>query len=1521
MERARLPPTAPEAGTPRDAVAVIGLACRFPGAPDADAFWRLLVEGREAITPMPAERFDAVAFNDSQPGAPGMVATRLGGFLPDVDRFDAGFFGISPREAAAIDPQHRLLLETSWEAIEDAGLTRRQLLGSRTGVFVGLWTNDYERLVAAPGADVDVFAATGTGRYAAAGRISYAFDLRGPSLVVDTACSSSLVAVHLACRSLRSGDCEVAVVGAANLILDPLISVAYSRSGLLTTLGRCRFGDAAADGYVRSEGVAVVVLRRLSSALAAGDRVRGVIAGSAVNNDGRASGSLMAPGASGHAELLRAAYRDAAIDPRRLRCIEAHGTGTSVGDPVEIEAIASLIGAGADAPCLVGSVKTNIGHTEAAAGLAGLIKVLLALQHRVLPASLHFAQPNPRIDWDLSALQVCTRATEFGGDSPVVAGVSAFGITGTNAHVVVQEAESGTTASMPSASVPEAQLVPLSAHTSASLAAHVRRWREHPWIGVDFADVAYTAALRRTHHARRLAVVAGGFDELRAQLIAPVTPREDAENTPPPIVFVFPGQGSQWAGMGRHLLATEPVARDALQACDAAFGLFGTPSVVDLITRADPRGLDDVGVVQPLLFAVQVMLARLWMSWGIRPGACIGHSMGEVAAAHVSGALSLPDAARIICIRSALLRTKRGRGGMALIEASVAETEHLLEPFGTRLSIAAVNDRQSTVVSGEAGALDSLQAQLEARGCFSRRIRVDVASHGPQMDDLLGQLEGALAPVRPGSGDSHFYSTVTGGLLDGRQLHAAYWARNLRVPVQFHAACEGALRDGSRAFVEISPHPILTPSLRQAALDTSMGALVVPSLRRDQDERRALLQSAGELYTAGCDLEWPAIYPTPRRVVSLPAYPWQRERFWLDRRPSPPAGHALPTASYAEAPGARAAGRLVHEVSWTDAPPLTPSGPASGRWVVVGDDACASELRAALAARGVAVDAAEGGSDLADSLIRDAPDAVVLVAPSAAKGLDVAWSDVEAAILHATQRLLEVVKAVAAASTRTRLWLVTRNAQPVERPPAPVDPVASALSALFRVVLDEHPDLAGGSVDVVGGLVAVTACTIAEHLLASSPHRQIAVTEHRRLIPRLMCTSRLPSTPLVVRADATYLITGGLSGVGLAIAGRLVQRGARHLALVSRGGLPSRDRWPTLDPASKEGRRAAAVAALEARGARVHVVRLDVGDAEAVAAAMAALATAAPLVRGIVHAAAVVCDQLVAYTTEEALRDVMRPKAGGAWNLHRHCTGAPLDFFVCCSSIGSLVGITGQGSYAVANSCLDALAHRGHAALPAITTINWGGWRRLGLLATSHGAQSTVEELEGDGLGAFDVDEGLDAFEFILTARMAQAVVACVDGEKLSRSRHELGTVFHGRGEPLVHDLPAPVALRSRLAAAAPSERRAVVERELQREIANILRLQSHDIPRRTPLGTLGLESLMALELHRRIERALGEKLAKTLVWRFPTIEALGEYLLARLFPGESLVGAAGPDPLVTSTIEAMSEEDALAALLEPERD
>jgi acyl transferase domain-containing protein/acyl-CoA synthetase (AMP-forming)/AMP-acid ligase II/acyl carrier protein len=862
-------------------IALVGVGLRLPGGvEDMDSFWRLLHDGVDAITDIPADRWDAEALHDPDPAAAGRLTIRHGGFLDGMDRFDNRFFGVSPAEAECVDPQQRLLLETAYEAMDDAGLDLTPLAGAPVGVFVGLSNADYTKKQLHSGdlARIGAYSMTGTAFSTAAGRLSYAFDFQGPSLTVDTACSSSLVAVHLAAQSLRHGECSLALAAGANLILSPEVHAGFSRLDSMARDGRCKTFDAAADGYCRSEGVAVVVLKRLSDAVADNDRVLAVLKGGAINQDG-ASNGLTAPNGPAQESLMRRALATTGTPADAVGYVEAHGTGTPLGDGIELNALAAVYGGG-PRPVFIGSVKSNIGHTEAAAGLAGLLKAVLAVRHGIIPPSLHVATPTPQLEWDAAALRVPTAPTPWPEDRPRVAAVSSFGFSGTNAHWLVCEAPA---APLPAAVPPPAALpLVLSARTPEALDALRAAWEERlsaPDAAGALPRLAATAALRRTAHPWRLAVAGRDAAEIRDALTAAPLPARAVSAAPGRTVFVYPGQGGQWPGMGRDLAAAEPVFADALAACAEALR-----PVVDwdpaLLLDGDPDALlTGIDCVQPALFAVSVALTRLWQSKGVQPDAVVGHSLGEVAAAHVAGILSLDDAARVIAVRSRLLTRIAGHGGMMVVDLPMAEAEALCESAGGgRISVAVRNSTASTVLAGDPAVLDRLATDLETREVFCRRVKVDVASHSPQVEPLLDDLRAALTEITPKAATIPLFSTVRGRMLDGPEADAAYWADNLRQPVLFADAVTTLAADGARWFVECAPHPTLTTFIEQEAAES----VVVPSLRRDEPGPREIQTAAATLWSTGYPADWRALVPPMAQPEPLPRMPWQRARFWLE---------------------------------------------------------------------------------------------------------------------------------------------------------------------------------------------------------------------------------------------------------------------------------------------------------------------------------------------------------------------------------------------------------------------------------------------------------------------------------------------------------------------------------------------------------------------------------------------------------------------------------------------------------------
>jgi len=893
-----------------DPVAVIGLGCRFPGgASTPAAYWDLLDSGRDASAPL-EPRWTMIGAH------PGPDAPRWAGLLTEpIEGFDAAFFGITPREARALDPQHRLLLELAWETLEDAGVPPQSLEGSRTGVFIGASSTEYRYLVERqPREDQDLYAATGNMLSLTAGRLSYTLGLQGPCLAVDTACSSSLVAIHLACKSLVSRESDLALAGGVELILSPSAMDVMSRLQALSPDGRCRTFDAGANGFARGEGCGLIALKRLADARRDGDRIWALLRGSAINQDGRSTG-LTAPNAIAQEALLREALAIARVPAGSITYVETHGTATPLGDPIEVEALRAVLGAPRPdgTTCVLGAVKTNIGHLHGAAGVAGLIKAVLALHHERIPQNLHFQQQNPRMRLTDTALTLATAPVPWPrGAAPRRCGVSSFGMSGTNAHVILEEAPAAPEALVAAAEPPAAtaELCVLSARSAAALEAQAARLashlRAHPSLAL--ADLAFSLATTRTHLEHRLAVAASSTAALHDVLAATAggeLPPDVVHAVVPPggrpkVVFVFPGQGSQWVGMGQRLLVQEPAYRAALEACDraiadeAGWSVLAALSAGDATSQLGPAG--HIDVVQPVLFAVEVALAALWRSWGIEPDVVVGHSMGEVAAAHVAGALTLADAAAIICRRSRLLRRISGQGEMAVVELSRADAEAALAGYEDRVSVAITSGPHTTVLSGEPAALSELLAALESRSIFCRRVKVDVASHSPQVEPLRRDLVAALEHVRPAPATVPMRSTVTGDLVRGPELLAAYWMDNLRQPVRFAETVAALLADGHGLFVELSPHPILLSALEELRHAAGVSGASVGSLRRGQDERQVLLEALGTLWVHGHAITWCGVHRAGARRVPLPEYAWQRERHWLDGALTDPAA-SVPAAA------------------------------------------------------------------------------------------------------------------------------------------------------------------------------------------------------------------------------------------------------------------------------------------------------------------------------------------------------------------------------------------------------------------------------------------------------------------------------------------------------------------------------------------------------------------------------------------------------------------------------------------------
>ncbi|BAU88120.1 hypothetical protein SLA_7254 [Streptomyces laurentii] len=899
-------PPRPQPSDADEPIAIIGIGCRFPGGVDGpDSFWQLLTEGRDAVTEVPPDRWNAEEFYDEDPAVPGRTVSRWGGFVDNADRFDAGFFGISPQEASRMDPQQRLLAEVSFEALENAGVPTGSLSGSQTGVFVGISSFDYGTAQLNDLDTIDAYTGSGSALSIAANRLSYLLDLHGPSMAVDSACSSSLVAVLQACASLARGDCDLALAGGVNLVLSPAFAINFTKAGAMSADGRCKPFDASADGYVRSEGAGVVILKPLSRALADGDPVHAVIRGGAVNQDG-ASNGLLAPNPKAQEAVLRSAYAKAKVRAGDIGYVEAHGTGTMLGDPIEAKALGAVLGDDrpSNTPCLIGSVKSNLGHMESAAGIGGLIKTALMVRHRTVVPTLHYREPNPHIPFAELPVRVADALGPWPTTGVALAGVSSFGFGGTNAHLVVEEPPSATA---PNQAVAEGTvLLTVSARDGQALRELAARYEDRLADDAPVRALAQAAAVRRTHHEHRLACTGASAAELRAALAA-FRGGEDVPGLSSGVrqaglrskpVFVFAGQGPRWWPLAADLLsgdlAGEQAFRAVLERADALLRRHTDWSLLDQLA-ADPSEsrLFDTAVGQPALTAVQIALASLWRSWGIEPAAVVGHSVGEIAAAQVAGAISLEDALLIALYRGTALRAATGKGRMAVAGVSLETARTLLaERDPGQVWIAAANSPNTTVFSGDEAAVEAFAKALTNGGLYCKVLEsVEFASHCPLMEPVAASLGTTLAALRPVATTVPMISTGTGEIVPGHRLDAAYWAANLTRPVLFDTAVTALVNSGHTMFVEVSPHPMLTDAVTERLATYDAGLVAVSSLRRDQSGRATVLGELGRLYAAGHQIDFTRVHGPAGPMVDLPGYPWQRTRAWYEERPGRRTAH------------------------------------------------------------------------------------------------------------------------------------------------------------------------------------------------------------------------------------------------------------------------------------------------------------------------------------------------------------------------------------------------------------------------------------------------------------------------------------------------------------------------------------------------------------------------------------------------------------------------------------------------------
>ncbi|MDT0612239.1 type I polyketide synthase [Streptomyces lancefieldiae] len=1553
----------------REPIAIIGMGCRFPGGADSpEELWRVVTEGRDVVSEFPADRgWPLESQNTAEPGEPTTVPVRRGGFLAGADEFDAGFFGIAPREALATDPQQRLLLEIAWETFERAGIDPESLRGSRTGVFAGMMGSDYALSAVPVPTDLTGHLITGASASVVSGRVSYTFGLRGPSMTVDTACSSSLVALHLAAHSLRSGECDLALVGGVSVMSTPTIFSAFAQHGGLAPDGRCKSYAAAADGTGWSEGAGALLVERLSDARRNGHRVLAVVRGSSVNSDG-ASNGLTAPNGTAQQQVIEAAVAAAGLALDDIDTVEGHGTGTRLGDPVEARTLLATYGRDrpADRPLWLGSVKSNLGHTQAAAGVAGVIKTVLAMRHGVLPGTLHVDEPSDQVDWSGGAVRLLTAPQPWPEtDRPRRAGVSSFGVSGTNAHVVLEEAPRTTVREQaPSADLPEqtpttalsGQALPdsgpgrahapavrrrtpdvvvpwmISARSSDGLRAQAERLRAHVLAHDPRpADIGYSLAVTRTAHDHRAVVIGNDRTSLLESLGAVAEEsghgvrlirgrRAQAARRP---VLVFPGQGTEWDGMARELLDTEPVFAARMAECATAVGAYVDWSLLDVVRGADGApGLDRADVLQPVLFATMVSLASLWLSYGVRPAAVVGHSQGEIAAACVSGALSLPDAARVVALRSRLLRRLRGRGGMLSTVASADETAQLLKPWHERLWIAAVNGPAAVTVSGDADALDEFERELSRRGMLRWRVPgVDFAAHSGHVDLLRDEIEESLADIAPrATPEISFYSTVTGSRQDTSGLDAGYWFRNLRRPVRLDTTVRALLDAGNGLFVEVGPQPVLTMGIQDLIDESGRDAAVVGTLRRGHGGREQFLSAVAEVHVRGGDVDWRAAF-ADAEVVDLPTYAFQRKRYWLadesGREESAPAAlttdvaarpfwdpvdrgdlpaltrllgvtgdtplkAALPaiTAWRRQAQEQAAVDSWRYRITWT---PLAPTGTRTpqGTWVVVLPEAHEQDERV----QAVLARLAGGGAEVRTVTLSpyDArrrrisePLRNALGGPQPVAGVVSLLALAEEPhpdhpALHTGVALtLALVQAMTAEARSTaKLWCLTWGAtSATDRAPSPAQ---AQIWGLGLAVAQEHPRLWAGLVDLPAASEPAAEARLTAVLAGGTGEDQIALTAAGATARRLVRAGASEREGEPWRPRDTVLVTGGTGALGSHVARWAARNGARHMVLLSRRGAEA--------PGAAE-----LAAELAESGATVAFEACDTADLAGLAEVLARIPEEAPL-RAVVHCAAVSGDHMpVSETTVAQFAEVVTGKAMGAAHLDALLADTPLDAFVLMASLSGVLGGGGHCAYSAANAHLDALAERRRAAGRPATSIAWGSWTETGLSDTPDELRELFHRL---GVRAMSPGPAITALRRAIADGTPTSVVADLDWPLFIPAFTAL------RPSPLVADFadglraddPDRAApLRERLAAHSPAEQEDILLDLVRERAAGVLRQPEPEaVETDRSFRGLGFDSLMSVELRNRLNAATGLRLPTTVVFEHPTPQDLARRLHSEL--------------------------------------
>jgi acyl transferase domain-containing protein len=1515
-----------------NAIAVVGMAGRFPGAASIEQFWKNLCDGVESIATLSDQQMLASGVSRAMLSDPHLV--RRMGVLEKIDEFDASFFGYSRREAAVLDPQQRLFLECAWYAIEHAGYDPKACPGS-VGVYAGAAMNRYllHHLQTYPGAveklgELELL--LGGEKDFLATRVAYKLNLRGPAVTVLTACSTSLTAVVMAYQSLLTFGCDMALAGGVSVHVPSHCGYTYQQGGTLSPDGKCRAFDADARGMVPGDGVAVVVLKRLFDAIASNDTIYAIVRGAALNNDGSGKIGYTAPSAEGQSQVIAMAQGLADVEPRSIGYIEAHGTGTQLGDPIEIAGLTQAFGPGiAPGSIALGSVKTNVGHLDSAAGVTGFIKTVLSLHHRQIPPSLHFECANPKLGLERTPFYVNTSLKPFPAinGSPRRAGVSSFGIGGTNAHVVLEEAPPRTAARL---SDRPSHLLVLGARSESALESLRKQLATHLAAddAIDLEDVAYTLQVGRRPQPHRLAVACSDRqDAVRSLLDAPTPNAGDrvADGAAPDVVFLFPGQGSQHVGMGRSLYQHEPLFRAEVDRCCQILSLLLGTDLREILwpsssEEAAAQRLDQTAITQPALFTIEYAMARLWMHWGVNPSAMVGHSIGEYVAACLAGVFTLEDALKVVAERGRLMQSMPP-GAMLAVQLPA---DHVSTMIAEPLSIAVVNDANSCVVAGPIQAIESLAAELSSRGVAARVLRTSHAFHSSMMQDALAPLEAFLDGIRLSTPSIRIASNLTGGwLTDSQATDPRYWSQHLRKTVQFHG-CLGTVLGSDRRSVllEVGPGTTLTTL---AARHERLGASrVVASSRRPKqqvDDLRALHRAAGQLWCEGVAIDWHSFTPdTPQRRVPLPGYPFERERYWLGDL----LGGLRETTAGAlrvhDEPAAQTHGPSFHVPAWrqqTRMADLNELRQRSRRWLVLhGKDAASTKTAQSLTQRleqlsqryvSTAVGSAdcESFNNVCEPL-DGPPDVIVDLC-----GLEAHETDVLSSALDATLRVQQIAR-LASRSRSAKLLCVTRNVHSVAGEPSIGAGRAAAIAAA-RVAAREIPGLAARSIDYAG---EVSVDAILAEALIDADEPVVAYRGRGRFVrgvQEIPLHASWAPTP-EFKAGGCYVITGGLGGIGLAIAEALAKRFHAKLVLISRSKVPPRDQWSdshslTTDVSTR--RCIESLRRIEALGGTVLTASADVSDPQQVVAVIQSAVEQFGGIDGVIHAAGIAPGGSLMRRSRDDISAVIRAKVGGAINIEdalRQTSQTP-GFIAHCSSLAALIGVPGQIDYSAANAVLDAMAQNEQSQKrPRIISINWDTWSQTGMAARA-GDQPGLGAAQHEALRhGLKTDEAVEALFLAVASGFPQVIVASRPVEPrlgidaFAARQQEANSAAAPAPLPEVQQASnidaAPASLADRIA-------------QIWREFLGVRECRPSD-----DFFEMGGHSLLAVQMVHRIQESFDVEIGPDAIFASPTLEALTSHV--QLLVDAKSTPAAEPSESLLAMVESLSDEQ-VQALLEQE--